>query len=127
MHIAISNSSNEPLYKQIKKQIKKLIISNELKTGEQLPPIRNLASDLEVSVITIRKAYEELEGEGFITSQVGLGTFVSAANLELIKESKKYYIEKKLGEAVEEGISMGLTLEEMTDILSLLYREEEKG
>lgn len=123
MDVIISNNSSEPLYKQIKKQVKEAIIQGELKEGEQLPPIRAFANDLEVSVITIRRVYDELEREGFVVSQIGLGTFVSAQNLELFRESKKYLIEQKLEEVVEEGLSLGLTLEELSDMLCIIYGE----
>lgn len=123
MNIIISNASSEPLYKQIKKQVKKSIISGELNEGHQLPPIRVFANELEVSVITIRKVYEELEEEGFIKSQIGVGTFVLTQNLEILRETKKYLIEQKLGEAIEEGFDLGLELEEMMEMLKLMYSE----
>lgn len=126
MHIIILNNSNEPLYKQIKKQVKESIIRGELEAGEQLPPIRVFANDLEVSVITIRRVYDELEREGFVISQIGLGTFVSVENLELLRESKKFLIEQKLGEVVEEGVNLGLTFEELSNMLNIIYGEAGK-
>ena len=89
MKILISNTSDSPLYQQIKDQIKDAILKEELVEGDALPSIRAFANDLKVSVLTIRRVYEELEQEGFITSQVGIGTFVSAGNLELLRDSKR--------------------------------------
>ena len=90
MKILISNTSDSPLYQQIKDQIKDAILKEELVEGDALPSIRAFANDLKVSVLTIRRVYEELEQEGFITSQVGIGTFVSAGNLELLRDSDVY-------------------------------------
>ena len=84
MKILISNSSDSPLYQQIKEQIKDAVLKEELAPGDALPSIRAFANDLKVSVLTIRRVYEELEQEGFVTSQVGIGTFISAGNLELL-------------------------------------------
>ena len=123
MNIIISNTSNEPLYKQIKKQVKKAIINKEIDEGYQLPSIRFFANELEVSVITIRKVYEELEAEGFIKSQIGVGTFVLTQNIEILRETKKFLIEQKLGEAIDEGLDLGLELEEFLEMLKLLYSE----
>ena len=85
MDIIISNSSNIPLYEQVKEQIKNKIVSNELKTGELLPSIRSLAKDLRISVITTKNAYEELEREGYVETIPGKGTYVANKNKELIK------------------------------------------
>lgn len=88
MKIVISNTSDTPLYQQIKDQIKDAILKEELVEGDPLPSIRTFANDLSVSVLTIRRVYEELEQEGFVTSQVGIGTFISTSNLELLRDSK---------------------------------------
>ena len=96
MKILISNTSDSPLYQQIKDQIKDAILKEELVEGDALPSIRAFANDLKVSVLTIRRVYEELEHEGFITSQVGIGTFVSAGNLELLRDSKRRLVEQKM-------------------------------
>lgn len=107
MKITISNTANEPLYQQIMEQIKENILSGELQEGELLPSIRSFANDLKVSVLTIRRVYEELEKEGFVVSQVGLGTFVKAGNTELFRESKRRMIEEKLTGSLETGIYAG--------------------
>lgn len=96
LKILISNTSDSPLYQQIKDQIKDAILTEELVEGDPLPSIRAFANDLKVSVLTIRRVYEELEQEGFVTSQVGIGTFVSTSNLELLKDSKRRLVEQKM-------------------------------
>lgn len=100
MDIIISNSSNTPIYEQIKEQIKNKIVSNELKTGELLPSIRTLAKDLRISVITTKNAYEELEREGYVTTIPGKGTYVASKNIELIREEQLQKIEGLLDTAV---------------------------
>lgn len=94
MKILISNSSDSPLYLQIKDQIKDAVLREELTPGNALPSIRAFANDLKVSVLTIRRVYEELEQEGFVTSQVGIGTFISASNLELLWDYKRRLVEQ---------------------------------
>lgn len=96
MKILISNTSDSPLYQQIKDQIKNAILKEELTEGDALPSIRVFANDLKVSVLTIRRVYEELEQEGFVTSQVGIGTFISAGNLELLRDSKRRYYSQSI-------------------------------
>jgi len=123
MNIIISNTSGEPIYEQIVKQIKKLIFSGELSEGDALPSIRNLAQELRISVITTKRAYEELENEGYIVTMQGKGSFVASQNKELLKEKRLRLIEEKLGEAVKESMVISLSLEELIDILSILYNE----
>lgn len=123
MNIIISNSSGEPIYEQIIKQIKKLIFIGELNEGDALPSIRNLAQELRISVITTKRAYEELENEGYIITMQGKGSFVAAQNKELLREKRLRIIEEKLGEAVKESILINLSLEELIDILKILYSE----
>ncbi len=94
MKILISNSSDSPLYLQIKDQIKDAVLREELAPGNALPSIRAFANDLKVSVLTIRRVYEELEQEGFVTSQVGIGIFISASNLELLWDYKRRLVEQ---------------------------------
>lgn len=123
MNIIISNSSDEPIYQQIVKQIKNLIIKGELAENEMLPSIRTLAKELQISVITTKRAYQELENEGYIVTVQGKGTYVAAQNKELLKENQLKMIEEKLTEAVEAGKSINLTLEEMQEILKIIYEE----
>ncbi|MBS5948767.1 MAG: GntR family transcriptional regulator [Clostridium sp.] len=123
MNIIISNSSQVPLYEQIESQIKNQIVNMVLKPGEPLPSIRTLAKELKVSIITTKRAYEELEKEGFIKTVVGKGTFVAEANNERLREVAMYEIENKLEEAIISAKAIGLTLEETIDIVKSLYEE----
>ncbi|MGM2834882.1 GntR family transcriptional regulator, partial [Bacillus cereus group sp. Bce025] len=99
MQITITNTSKEPIYEQISAQIKKLILLGDLKQGDALPSMRQLAKDLRVSIITTKRAYEELEKDGFINSIVGRGSFVAEQNIETMKEEKLKTVEEKLCEA----------------------------
>ncbi|MDE4543112.1 GntR family transcriptional regulator [Thermoanaerobacterium sp. R66] len=121
MNIIISNSSDEPIYEQIKRQIKNSILSGELKEGELLPSIRNLAKELMISVITTKRAYEDLEKEGYIVTKPGKGSYVAAQNKEFMREMRLKIVEEKLSEAVEAGKAIDLKLEEMEEMLRLLY------
>jgi len=124
MQIIISNASNEPIYEQIYSQIKRHILTNELQPGQALPSMRQLAKELDISVITTKRAYEELERNGFIYSVVGKGSFVSEQNNEMIKERKMKVIEEQLLSAVQNSKEIGVGLSELLDLLSMLYREE---
>lgn len=123
MNIIISNSSQVPLYEQIESQIKNQIVNMILKPGEPLPSIRTLAKELKVSIITTKRAYEELEKEGFIKTVVGKGTFVAEANNERLREVAMYEIENKLEDAIISAKAIGLTLEDTLDIIRSLYEE----
>ena len=123
MDIIISNSSNEPIYNQIVSQIKAQIISGELAAGDALPSMRTLAASLRISVITTKRAYEELERDGFIESFTGKGSFVKGQNAELLREENLRQAEEYLGKAVEKARIGGVSLEELKDILDMLYRE----
>ena len=125
MQILISNHSKEPIYEQIFVQIKKHILTNELHAGESLPSMRQLAKDLDISVITTKRAYEELERNGFIYSVVGKGSFVSEQNNEMIKERKLKVIEEQLFTAIQNSKEIGINLTELKELLTMLYREEE--
>lgn len=123
MKILISNSSNKPLYQQIKEQIIDAILKGELVDGDPLPSIRNFANDIRVSVLTIRRVYDELEREGFTTSQVGIGTFVSTGNAELLRESKRHMVEKKMQEVIALAKRLDISKEELAEMMSILYEE----
>lgn len=125
MQIIISNSSKQPIYEQIHEQMKTSILSNELKAGQPLPSMRQLAKDLNVSLITTKRAYEELEKNGFIYSIVGKGSFVSEQNSEMIKEAKMKGIEEQLLTAIRNSKDIGVSLTELKELLTILYREEE--
>lgn len=124
MQIIISNSSKEPIYEQIYSQIKKLILSGELQEGQSLPSMRQLAKDLEISVITTKRAYEELEKNGFIYSIVGKGSFISEQNTEMMRERKVKVIEENLLIAIQNAKEMNIGLAELKEMLALLYSEE---
>ena len=123
MRILISNLSNEPIYEQIRNQVKGLIIKGELKEGDLLPSIRGLAKDLQISVITTKRAYDELEKEGFLQTVAGKGSYVAPQNTELIKEQKIKIIEEKLNEIVEESKLLGFTFEDINQMLKILFEE----
>ena len=123
MDIIISNSSNDPIYLQIVNQIKAMIMSGELSPGEALPSMRNLAMQMRVSLITTKRAYEELERDGFIETYTGKGSFVKAQNAELLKEENLRQAEEHLQKAVQKAKISGFTFEELTDILKMLYDE----
>ena len=117
MNIQINNSSDDPIYLQIKNQIKVQIISGDLKVGEQLPSIRFLAKELRISMLTAKRAYDELELDGFINSVQGKGNFVAAQNKELIREEYLKKIEEKLQEIVELSEIARITNDELVQML----------
>lgn len=124
MKILISNTSNKPLYIQIKEQIKDAIFSNQIDEGALLPSIRNFANELKVSVLTIRRVYDELESEGFVTTQAGKGTFVSCGNIELLLESKRHIVEQKIQETIASAKHLGIDKIELIEMINILYEEE---
>lgn len=124
MKILISNTSENPLYQQIKDQIKDAILKEELVEGDPLPSIRAFANDLSVSVLTIRRVYEELEKEGFVTSQVGKGTFVATSNIELLRDSKRRIVEQKMQDMIQTAKAMGITKNELNAMMDILYEED---
>lgn len=124
MKILISNTSDVPLYQQIKDQIKDAILKEELVEGNPLPSIRTFADQLKVSVLTIRRVYEELEQEGFIVSQVGIGTFVSTSNLELLRDSKRRVVEQKMLDMIQAAKSLKISKEELNAMMDILYEED---
>lgn len=123
MKILISNTSDCPLYQQIKDQIKDAILKEELVEGDSLPSIRAFANDLKVSVLTIRRVYDELEQEGFVVSQVGIGTFVSASNIELLRDSKRRLVEQKMQDMLQTAKSLNISKEELNAMMDILYEE----
>ena len=125
MDIILTNAGGQPIYDQIVSQVKAQIVSGKLKEGDALPSLRALAKDLRISVITTKRAYEELEREGFIVSLTGKGSFVAGANTELIREEHLRRLEDHLREAVSLSHLCGLDLDGLTSILSMLYKEED--
>lgn len=124
MDIIISNTSNDPIYKQIKDQIKEQILSKEIQENEMLPSLRSLAQDLKVSVLTTTKAYNELEQDGFITSRQGKGFYVMPSSSELIKEQLIKEIESNLQNAISLSKKANMADIELIKLLKLLMEEE---
>ena len=123
MDLLISNTAGVPIYAQITRQIKEKILSGELTQGEALPSIRLLANELRISVITTKRAYEDLEREGFIYTQQGRGSFVAAQNPELLREETLRRVEQALQKALDEAAQGGITGEEVRTLLNLLMEE----
>lgn len=124
MEIVVSNRASRPLYEQIASQIKAAIMSGELSAGEPLPSMRALAKSLQISVLTVQKAYETLQSEGFIETTAGKGCYVSAQNQDFYMEEQQKKIEEKFTEAIEIARSSGITLEKLIGLLSILYQED---
>lgn len=124
MNINISNANGEPIYLQIANQIKAMILEGKLKEGEALPSMRNLALELRISFMTTKRAYEELERDGFIESYTGRGSFVKAQNLELLREEQIKQIEALLSEALDKAQKCGISAEELHELLELLNKGE---
>ena len=124
MDIIISNASGKPIYEQIVSQIKQLILSNALQAGDALPSMRLLAKDLRISVITTKRAYDELEREGFIETIVGKGSFVASKNEDFLKEEQLRLIEGHLHKATALACQCGIAEEELASIIHLLYQED---
>ncbi len=124
MRVLISNASPDPIYQQIVRQIKGQIISGELPEGSPLPSIRKLAHELQISVITTKRAYEELDKEGLIDTVGGKGTFVASQNQEFLREQRMKIIEGKLGQALAEARLVGMTTAELMEMVSLLWEDE---
>ena len=120
MNINISNAPGEPIYLQITNQIKTLILEGKLKEGEMLPSLRILATELRISFMTTKRAYEELERDGFIESYTGRGSFVKAQNLELYREEQIKRIESLLTEASDTAQKAGITMQELHELLDLV-------
>lgn len=121
MNIIISNGSDKPIYEQISSQIKNMIMSGELSEGAALPSIRLLAKELRISVITTKRAYSELEQDGFIETVTGKGSFVSVKNMELMREETLRLIEESLQQAIDRARLGGISRQELADMLNMLY------
>ena len=123
MRIIINNNSMIPIYEQVVSQIKSNIINGELKEGDILPSVRALSSELKISALTVKKAYDYLETEGFVTTVHGKGTFVNAADRQLAYEARKKAVEDDLYKAIQQGYSAGLSKEEIKEIIDILMEE----
>ena len=123
MKIILINGSSVPLYEQIKKAIKENILKNKVKEGEQLPSVRTLSKDLKVSILTVKKAYDELEEEGFVESRQGLGTFVAGKDSEIKREEMQKELENHLIEAIKLSVDLDLDKETILELFEFLYKE----
>lgn len=126
LDIIISNASDKPIYEQIVSQMKALILSGGLDEGQQLPSIRTLASDLRISVITTKRAYAELEAQGFIETVQGKGSFVAGGNKELLREERLRAIEGLLVQAADEARAANVTVQELHDMLDLIAESDDR-
>lgn len=124
LDIIISNSTRKPIYEQITSQIKQMIMTGELKSGESIPSMRSLAKSLHISVITVQRAYEDLQRDGFIETTIGRGSFVSSNNKDFIQEEKQKEIESHLQKAIELSKENGISLTKLIDLLKIFYEEE---
>ncbi len=124
MRILLSNASPDPIYEQILRQVRAQILSGDLKEGQALPSIRKLAQNLQISVITTKRAYDELEREGLIDTVAGKGTFVASPNLDFLQEKRIAAVETRLREAVREAEAAGLSAEDLKQMLDLLLEPD---
>ena len=124
MNIIISNNSSVPIFEQIENAIKQAIFSNELKEEEMLPSVRNLANDLKISFLTVKRAYDELEKAGFIKTVQGKGTFVAPKNIELIKEEKLKEIQDYIEKIYDISKISNISEQEVIELFKIIFREE---
>lgn len=124
MHIILNHSSMVPIYEQLMEQIKSDIIQSELKEGEALPSVRTLAGELRISELTVKKAYDKLEEEGFVTTVHGKGTYVSASDKQLALEARQKAIEDDFDKVIDRALSMGMKKEEISEVVKLILDEK---
>ena len=124
MHIILNHSSMVPIYEQLMEQIKSDIIQSELKEGEALPSVRTLAGELRISALTVKKAYDKLEEEGFVTTVHGKGMYVSASDKQLALEARQKVIEDDFDKVIDRALSMGMKKEEISEVVKLILDEK---
>ncbi|MBR0112160.1 MAG: GntR family transcriptional regulator [Clostridia bacterium] len=127
MNIIISNSSGVPIYEQIEEQIKTQIMSGALSAGDALPSMRVLAKELKISIITTKRAYEDLERDGYIANVQGKGCFIKAMNADLIRENMLFSIQELFEKAVDKALVGKINLDELKETLGIIYKEKENG
>jgi GntR family transcriptional regulator len=127
MNILISNSSGVPIYEQIEEQIKTQIMSGVLSAGDALPSMRVLAKELKISIITTKRAYEDLERDGYIANVQGKGCFIKAMNADLIRENMLFSIQELFEKAVDKALVGKISLDELKETLGIIYKEKENG
>ena len=123
MHILLNKTSMVPIYEQLIDQIKKEIISGELKDDEMLPSVRTLSGELRISSLTVKKAYDKLEEEGFVVTVHGKGTFVAATDHQLAMEARRKSVEEEMAAAIEKAIALGMSKEEILEIATIIMEE----
>lgn len=123
LNIVLSNQSDKPIYQQISDQIRESILKGDLQDGDLLPSIRTLAKDLRISVITTKRAYDELEHEGFVISTVGKGSFVAPKNLDLLRELNLKHLEELIQQTLKLANECNLTVDDLTEMISLISNE----
>ena len=123
MHIILNHSSMVPIYEQLMEQIKSDIIQSVLSEGEALPSVRTLAGELRISALTVKKAYDKLEEEGFVTTVHGKGTYVSASDKQLAAEARRRVVEEDFDKAIDRALSIGMEKDEITELVKLLLVE----
>ena len=126
MDIIISNTSGVPIYEQIEEQIKSQIMTGSLVAGEALPSMRVLAKELKISIITTKRAYEDLERDGYIESVTGKGSFVKAVSSDIVKENMMFEIQELLDKACDKAVIGKVTRDELKEMIDLLYDEKQK-
>ena len=124
MHIILNHSSMVPIYEQLMDQIKSEIVQSVLKEGEALPSVRTLAGEIRISALTVKKAYDRLEEEGFVTTVHGKGTYVSASDKQLAIETRRRMVEEEFDKAVDRALLVGMEKEEITELVQLLLEEK---
>ena len=123
MHIILNHSSMVPIYEQLMEQIKSDIIQSVLSEGEALPSVRTLAGELRISALTVKKAYDKLEEEGFVTTVHGKGPYVSASDKQLATEARRRAVEEDFDKAIDRALSIGMEKDEITELVQLLLVE----
>ena len=124
MHIILNHSSMVPIYEQLMEQIKSDIINSSLKEGEALPSVRSLAGELRISALTVKKAYDKLEEEGFVTTIHGKGTYVTASDKQLALEARQKEAEADFEKAIDRALAMGMSREDILETVTLLLDEK---
>ena len=123
MHIILNHSSMVPIYEQLMEQIKSDIIQSVLSEGEALPSVRTLAGELRISALTVKKAYDKLEEEGFVTTVHGKGTYVSTSDKQLAAKARRRAVEEDFDKAIDRALSIGMEKDEITELVQLLLVE----
>lgn len=124
MHIILNHSSMVPIYEQLTEQMKSKIIENQLREGEALPSVRALAGELRISALTVKKAYDKLEEEGFVTTVHGKGTYVTASDKQLALEARRKTVEDDFEKVIDRVLAMGMNREEILEVVHILLEEK---